>query len=150
MDQKQKSKIFLVASSLIPLLLFFSSCAASSSTKKKGGASNVSTDQVLRNPATSGEAKQYKQLLEDSHMEIRLAAAKVLLDYYRDTTGYSVLLEALRGEDKHFRIDSFLELAEKPTQEILPDLEKAVKNEKDAMARFVMKRALKDAKNKLK
>ena len=129
-------------------LLLFSSCAGPSA-KKKELVKNTPTVQALPVSMTSEEFARYRELLKDSHMEIRLAAAKVLMDQ-GDMSGQPALLEALKGEDKHFRIDSFLELAEKPTQGILPDLENAVNAEKDAMARFIMKRALREAQNKLK
>ena len=81
-------------------------------------------------------------------MEIRLAAASVLMSH-GDRSGEPVLLEMLKREDIHFRIDSFLKLTEEPTKKIVPDLQSAIEAEHDTMARFVMKRALRNAQKKL-
>ena len=145
MNEKQSRTLLLISFSAFFL---FSSCAGPSA-KKKELIKNTPTDRTSPISVTSEGLERYHQLLKDPHMEIRLAAAKVLMDQ-GDTSGQPVLLEALKGEDKHFRIDSFLELAERPTKEILPSLENALRAEQDAMTRFIMKRSLKDARNKLK
>ena len=98
--------------------------------------------------ATTEELKRYHELLKDPHMEIRLAAGKVLLDH-GDPAGAATLLQALKGEDLHQQLDSFVALSEKPTKEVIEALQNCAEAEKDAMARFVMKRNLKAARRKL-
>lgn len=100
-------------------------------------------------PLTEKEAEYYQRLFKDTHVEIQLAAASVLMSH-GDRSGEQVLLELLKGENQHLRIDSFLKLAERPTKKLIPDLQRAIEAEKDTMARFVMKRALKKAQQRLK
>ena len=104
--------------------------------------------QKLYAPLTDEEAKYYRNFLKDPHSEIRLATASVLMSH-GDRSGEPVLLELLKGEDRHFRIDAFLELAERPTKKLIPDLQNTIEKEKDTMARFVMKGALRNAQKKL-
>ena len=104
--------------------------------------------QKLYAPLMDEEAKYYRNLLKNPHTEIRLAAASVLMSH-GDRSGEPALLEVLKGEDQHYRIDAFLELAERPTRKIIPDLQNAIDKEKSAMARFVMKGALRNAQKKL-
>ncbi len=77
-----------------------------------------------------------------------MASAAVLMGH-GDRFGEAVLLEALKGEDRHSRIDAFLELAEHPTKKLVPDLQNTIEAEHDAMAKFIMRRALKNAQKKL-
>lgn len=108
----------------------------------------TSKELKLLPPLSDKEAEYYRKLLKDTHIEIQLASASVLMSH-GDRSGESVLLELLKGENQHLRIDSFLKLAERPTKKLLPVLQNAIEQEKDAMARFVMKRALKKAQKKL-
>jgi|GEM_PF-3167979 len=145
----------------------FSSCRSASSIQKQGKNIMGETQQEksvqeeshqaaqfqeetheIHAPITEKEAEYYRNLLRDPHVEIRLAAASVLMSH-GDRSGEPVLLEMLKGEDRHFRIDSFLKLAEEPTKKIIPDLQNAIEAERDTMARFVMKRALRTAQKKL-
>ena len=128
-------------------IFFLSSCVGPFSAKKREFPKEI---HPVHHETTllSKDTQRYKGLLKDPHPEIRLAAAKVLFEF-GEPSGEEVLLEALKGEDLHHRLDSFIELSEKPNTNILRALQNAVESEQDAMARFVMKRNLKAARKKL-
>ena len=132
------------------LVIFCSSCGHSSSRIKRESKKIEPAHQATKlfPPLTDQEADYYRNLFKDSHVEIRLAAASVLMSH-GDRSGERILLELLKGEDLHFRLESFLKLTDVPTRKIVADLQNAIEKEKDMMARFVMKRALKKAQQKL-
>ena len=138
--------LFLVY--LLGGVFLFSSCASHSSAQRKE-LPHQKIHPVEETSISAEHVKRYQELLKDPHLEIRLAAAKVLLEH-GDRSGEAILLEALKDEGTHPRLDSFLALSENPTQEILRALQNASEVEKDAMIRFVMKRKLKEAQKKLK
>jgi len=106
-------------------------------------------EQGEKPPVTEEELKRYQALLKDPHTVIRLAAARVLLAY-GDRSGEEVLLEALKRDDTRHRIDAFLALSAGLTEETTPVLQKIVDDEKNPMARYVMKRTLKKALKEFK
>ena len=132
----------------VGLVFLFSSCVSHSSVQRKERPPQE-IHQLQQGSLTAEQLKRYRELLQDSHQEIRLAAAKVLWED-GDPSGEVILLEALKDKETHPRLDSFLALSENPTQEILIALQNASEVEKDAMIRFVMKRKLKEAQKKLK
>ncbi|MFH1858253.1 MAG: HEAT repeat domain-containing protein, partial [Candidatus Omnitrophota bacterium] len=67
-------------------------------------------------PLAPKEAKKYQELLKDPNIEIRLAAATVLIQH-GDPAGGEVLREALKGEDARHRLNAFFALNKYPTQE---------------------------------
>lgn len=149
---------------VLSLVLFCSSCEnAPSKTKQaneilpemsreheeeEGHFHDTPKDIKFFPPLAEKEAEYYRKLLKDTHIEIQLASASVLMSH-GDRSGEPVLLELLKGENQHLRIDSFLKLAERPTKKLIPQLQEALEKEKDTMARFVMKRALRKAQKKL-
>jgi len=129
------------------IIFLFSSCIGPFSGKKRELPKELHPAHH-ETTILSKDIQHYKELLKDPHPEIRLAAGKVLFEF-GEPSGEEALLEALKGEDLHHRLDSFIELSEKPNPNILEALQSAISAEKDAMVRFVMKRNLKQARKKL-